>query len=222
MPIKFGKKEEGTKETKEIGIGELRSWIRRMEQNIDSLDKRLDAIERRLSGEKFVPPKMGKSEIKGNSKALENEIQSLSKKMNDELKTIRAELLKFEGVRRNATEKSIGNENKMKSTPTVISVRPGGGRGAAAGGPMYTKELANLERRMERLEKRKATVKVGKIEVPIEVTGIVGGILAFIIAALLFEGYKNLVISPVFVMFIGIVLVFAAALKTYLINISKR
>ena len=72
------------------------------------------------------------------------------------------------------------------------------------------------------MEKRKATVKVGKIEIPIEITGIVGGLLAFIIAALLFEGYKDLVISPTFVMIIGIVLLLSAALKTYIINVARR
>jgi len=225
MPIKFSRKEEGSKETKEIGTGELRSWIRRIEQNIDSLDKRLDAIERRLSGEKFVPPKMGKrgEEGRGYSEALEDEIRFLSKKMNDEIKTIRTELLKFEGVGRAISSGSKEGAISNKKSPKVLSLnKPEEKKMVTTSGPTYTRELADLERRMERLEKRKATVKVGRIEVPIEITGIVGGMLAFVIAALLFEGYKDMVISPVFVMFIGIVLVFAAALKTYVINISKR
>jgi len=201
----------------------LRSWIRRMEQNIDSLDKRLDAIERRLSGEKFVPPKMGKREDAGggHSRALENEIDALSKKMKDEIKAIRAELLKFERVERNIPSSSKEGEIGHKKSPTIISLKSETKKMSTSGGPTYTKELADLERRMERLEKRKATVKVGKIEVPVEITGIVGGILAFVIAALLFEGYKDLVISPVFVMFVGIVLVFATGIKTYIINVSK-
>jgi len=184
MPIKFSRKEEGSKETKEIGTGELRSWIRRIEQNIDSLDKRLDAIERRLSGEKFVPPKMGKrgEEGRGYSEALEDEIRFISS---------------------GSKEGAISN----KKSPKVLSLnKPEEKKMVTTSGPTYTRELADLERRMERLEKRKATVKVGRIEVPIEITGIVGGMLAFVIAALLFEGYKDMVISPVFVMFIGIVL----------------
>ncbi len=91
-------------------------------------------------------------------------------------------------------------------------------------GDSILKDIANIERRLEKLEKKKnmPVVKVGKINVPIEITGIVGGLLALFIAALLFGGYKELVISPPFVMFIGILLMSAAALKTYLINISKK
>ncbi|MEA2054033.1 MAG: hypothetical protein U9O96_02785 [Candidatus Thermoplasmatota archaeon] len=222
MPIKFGKKAEETKDAKEIDKGELGGWIRRMEQNINSLDKRLDAIERRLSGEKFIQPKMGKSTRENYSESLENEIQNISKKVNDEIKTIREELLKFKILEKNRLERDNDSKNKDGKNPTVISIKSGVKKSDITGGQINTKEIADLERRMEKLEKRKATVKVGKIEVPIEITGIVGGILAFIIAALLFEGYKDLVASPIFVMSAGLILVSAVALKTYVINISRK
>ena len=86
----------------------------------------------------------------------------------------------------------------------------------------YDNAILDIERRLEKLERRKATVKVGKIEVPIEITGIVGGLLAFLIAILLLEGYKRLVISPGFVGFIGIALIAATAVKTYMMNVSRK
>ncbi|MEM2935182.1 MAG: hypothetical protein QXF32_02330 [Candidatus Thermoplasmatota archaeon] len=45
MKIKKDEKKEYT------GDAEIRGWILKIEQNVEALDKRIDAIERRLSGE---------------------------------------------------------------------------------------------------------------------------------------------------------------------------
>jgi len=212
MPLTFGKdKEEKRRKTAESAekknFGEISSWIHRIEQNVSSLEKRLDAIERRLSGEPFKPPRFGKeslgkeedtSRAKDTYEALKQEITSLKK-----------DIKALESQRR---------EGRGTEEPVTISVS----RKSAGQKETYAKEIADIERRLERVEKRKATVKVGKIEVPIEITGIVGGLLAFIIAALLFGGYKDLVVSPPFVLTIGIVLLAATGLKTYLINITRK
>ncbi|MBC7081231.1 MAG: hypothetical protein H5T44_03185 [Thermoplasmatales archaeon] len=47
--MKVKKKEEERKYTREDA--EIRGWILKIEQNVEALDKRIDAIERRLSGE---------------------------------------------------------------------------------------------------------------------------------------------------------------------------
>ena len=46
--IKKSKKEDKNEHAKDA---ELRGWILKIEQNVEALDKRIDAIERRLSGE---------------------------------------------------------------------------------------------------------------------------------------------------------------------------
>lgn len=216
MLPKFSKIESKSKE--EVDVGELRNWIRRVEQNIDSIDKRLDAVERRLSGEIFTSPKILKNEGKSSPEILDSKIQELSQKLEEEIKNIREEIL---GVKKAGNGTYVVGENKRRRTPVVI---PHGGKekGGTADEQKCAKEIAELERRVERIERRKTTVKVGKVEIPIEITGIVGGVFAFIIAALLFGGYRDMVISPVFSMFIGTVLISAVALKTYLINKNEN
>ncbi|MCD6146526.1 MAG: hypothetical protein J7J34_00785 [Thermoplasmata archaeon] len=216
MLLKFGNIESKSRE--EVDVGQIRSWIRRIEQNIDSIDKRLDAVERRLSGEIFTSPKILKNESKSNSEVLDRKIQELSQKLDEEIRNMREEMLRFGRV---GDRTYFAGENRSRRGPVVISHSSKGKEGLTDE-QEHAKEIAELERRIERMEKRKTTVKVGRVEIPIEITGIVGGIFAFIIAALLFEGYKNIVTSPVFCMLAGAVLVSAAALKTYLINKNEK
>ena len=192
------RKEKVVKVDKKEGINEINNWLQRIQQRVESIEKRLDAVERRLSGKSFESVKFvgGVKEDSG-----------LIKKLEEEINELREELKKIDKSGRDKKEKEVVISLKKKGVEDNV-----------------LKEIANMERRLERLEKKKATpvVKVGKIEVPVEITGIVGGLLALFIAALLFGGYKKLVISPSFVMFIGIVLLTATALKTYLINVGKR
>ena len=60
-----------------------------------------------------------------------------------------------------------------------------------------------------------------KIEIPIEITGLVGGLLLLVISILMFAGYKNMVSSPSFISTLGIILLSATILKTYIINLRK-
>ena len=192
MKIRKKMKIKEKKEKKEKGEErnrDLNSWLQRLQQHVDSLEKRLDAVERRLSDKPFEGVRFGSKSIliedeqKSNLSRIENEIANLKKEI----------------------------ESLKKDETVIISLKKGD----------VKKDIANIERRLERLEKKKAIVKVGKIEVPLEITGIVGGFIAFIIAILLFGGYKDIIVSPPFVMFVGIVLLTATALKTYLINIKK-
>ncbi len=205
--IKLGKKEEKEREGKERQIN-VEDWLQRTQQRIESIEKRLDAVERRLSGESFTGTRFGgvveeeskSGKLKEIIENFEKEIQSLKK----DIETIQKHKI---------TASADGKNDKGAVT---ISIK----RGAD-----YSKELASIERRLEKLEKSRKTtptVKVGKVEVPIEITGIIGGLLAFLIAALLFAGYKNLVISPPFVIFIGFVLMIATALKTYFMNVAQK
>jgi len=206
------KKEEISGKNKDIR--DVASWLHRIEQNVDSLEKRLDAIERRLSEKPFKMVKFGGAEK--TEKIKESGLKEFTSKIEKEIDIIKKEIEEIK------TRETKFKTDGKGSNEVVISLKR---KGEETSSTNYVKDLANIERRLERLEKSRkatATVKVGKIEVPFEVTGLIGGFLAFLIAILLFEGYKELVISPPFVMFIGLVLLTATALKTYLINVSRR
>ena len=191
-------------ETNEKEIKEMSSWLHRLQQSIESLEKRLDAIERRLSNESFESPRLIMKEKENRKADLPKDIEKLIRKLQDEI----------EDLKNRVKERRI--ESKETKEP-IISIRK-----SEQKAKNYDNAILNIERRLEKLERRKATVKVGKIEVPVEITGIVGGLIAFLIAILLLEGYKSLVISPSFVGFIGVILILATAVKTYMINVSKK
>lgn len=172
--------------------------------------------------------RQGDKEISNWLQKLEQEMESLEKRLdaverrlsNEPLDEIKMPKLKGEENRLKNMEKEIlfikENLKNLKREPLIVLGKKD--RKGEAG----DKKLDEILQRLEKLEKRKATIKVGRIEVPIEITGIVGGVIAFVIAALLRAGYKEFVISPDFVAGIGIILILAAALKTYAINRGKR
>ncbi len=75
--------------------------------------------------------------------------------------------------------------------------------------------------RLENIERREPPVmRIGSMEIPIEFTGIIGGILAFIIAILVIVGQKGIIISPAFLAIVGFLLIGSALFKT--INLGAR
>lgn len=165
--MKIAKKEEN--KIKRGEFGEIVNWLQRIELNIESLEKRLDAVERRISDEEFEGVKFGEEKT-GEWKSENEEIPFLS-------------------LRKKEEEKSANYEEKIRG----------------------------IEERLKKIE-GKTIVKIRGIEFPIEVTGIVGGILAFMIAILLNFGWKETIISPLFIFSVGIILIFSTGIKIYLVN----
>lgn len=124
-------------------------WIRKIEQNLESIDKRLDAVERRLSGE------------------------------------------------------NIDFETKKRFKPSIIN------------DDEIHQKFIELDKRIDEIEKKKIT---GSNIDMIEITGLFGGIIAIVIAFLLYAGYKKIVLSPIFIAFTGIILLILIGLKIYFIN----
>jgi hypothetical protein len=75
-------------------------------------------------------------------------------------------------------------------------------------------KTAQMETKMQLLEQRKPLmVKLGAMEIPVEVTGIIGGLLAFTIAILVAMNQKAVLLSPVFLTAVGVLLIGSAMLK---------
>jgi len=208
-------KERESKDDKELK--ELNSYIQRLQQNVRSLEKRLDAVEKRLSNEPFENPSLMMVEKGEKRTDMPQNIEKLIRKLQDEIEDLKNKVKEGGAGGKEIKEVKDVKETKGTKEPKepIISIRKSEAK-------KYDNAILNIERRLEKLERRKATVRVGKIEVPIEITGIVGGLIAFLIAILLLEGYKGLVISPGFVGFIGIVLIAATAVKTYMMNVSRK
>ncbi|HEC89140.1 MAG: hypothetical protein DRN12_02695 [Thermoplasmata archaeon] len=82
---------------------------------------------------------------------------------------------------------------------------------------MQQREIEELKEKIEDYRKRDnhLTMKIGKREVSLEITGIIGGLITFLIAALIFLGGKDVVISPVFLTIIGVILISSSIIKSF-------
>lgn len=59
------------------------------------------------------------------------------------------------------------------------------------------------------------TMRIGEREVSLEITGIIGGIIAFLIAGLIMLGGRDIIISPIFLTIIGIIFISFSILKPF-------
>ena len=79
------------------------------------------------------------------------------------------------------------------------------------------KELEYLKEKIEKYSKKNnhLTMKIGEREVSLEITGIIGGLISFLIAGLILLGGKNIVISPLFITIIGIIFISFSMMKPF-------
>ncbi len=197
-------------------IQSFRSWIRKLEQTSSSLGSRLSAVEKRLSKRKSdgtyissSDPNVGgpiekifehlKEETQGES------IEEVSKLLDNEFAIMQEELIAQQ------TELASLKES-MDDLRTSISD--------------ITEEMKNdhhqdftaledITNRIESIERREPPVmKLGRMEIPIELTGIIGGVLAFTLAILVIIGQKDIILSPLFLFIVGLVLIGSAVFKT--------
>ena len=78
------------------------------------------------------------------------------------------------------------------------------------------KHQKSTHQELSRLYKREPPIlQIGNVELPIEISGLLGGILAFILAGLVLLGQAPLITSPAFLILIGFVFLFSTLLKIW-------
>ncbi|HEC77040.1 MAG TPA: hypothetical protein ENI33_07280 [Thermoplasmatales archaeon] len=198
MHLKIGKRNKYKTSSKNKELGKIGNWIQRIELKLDSLEKRLDAVERRLSDEPFEGLRFGEERM------IDHE--SFGEKFTEVKKEIA--LIKEE-------------MNKLKNYKEKIPVISLKKRRNTEQSNEYMRKIEKIEEKLGEI-KNKTIVKIGRVEFPMEITGIVGGIIAFIMGILLFLGYRETVVSPSFAILIGIILLFSTGIKIYLVNRNVR
>jgi len=187
----------------------LGSWIRKIEQSTTSVSSRLSAVEKRLSigmiesesvhlvtmegpVQKLIlnGKKKNASEF---ARALDGELNLLHNVLvnqEQELGLLKEQLVVVEKMNMAITE-------DLQKVHTAMS-------------QMNT----TMELRLNRPERREPFVmRLGTMEIPIEFTGIIGGLLAFTIAILVVINQKAVLLSPVFLFLVGVLLIGSAMLK---------
>ena len=197
-------------------IQSMRSWVRKIEQSTNSVSSRLAAVEKRISKRNMdspggsIPNTILEGPIERIFSDLKDEknnkdLDEVSKILDSEFSIMQEELVSQE------------NEiSSIESQLTTISASLAEIKEEIK--KMHTAETQisqDVNVRLEKIERREPPVmRIGSMEIPIEFTGVIGGILVFIIAILVIVGQKEIIISPIFLAVVGILLIGSALFKT--------
>jgi hypothetical protein len=206
------KKTTTTAPSSEETVQSLRSWVRKIEQTTSSVSSRLTAVEMRLtgsftsSGEMLLSVNEGPVERfftglkNGKKKTLEEHARALDHELFCLCTELEKRKQEFQTLEEHVTEleRLIPSvQHDLREVHSTIS-------------PM----LQTMEMKTQMVEQRKPLVmKLGAVEIPVEVTGIIGGLLAFIIAILVAFNQKAVLLSPVFLSAVGMLLIGSAVGK---------
>jgi len=198
----------------EDNIQSMRSWVRKIEQSANSIGSRLSAVEKRISigggGNNIVT--VDTSVNSSISKAFvdiqnldSNDFEELIKILGNELAIIREELLSQENEISLYNEKIDDLNDSLGKTKEDINKNQ----------DFQEKIFTSVEERVSKIENRAPpTMKIGKMEVPIEIAGVISGGIAIFAALLVFLDQRTFLISPGFLAFIGILFISAALFKS--------
>ena len=213
---KTSKKKTKKDTSNQDNIQSMRSWVRKIEQTTNSVSSRLAAVEKRISRRNLessndliqrnllegpierifadLKEEKNSKDLDEVSKILDSEFSIMQEELvsqENEISSLESQLTTISASLAEIKEEII----KMQTAETQIS--------------------QDVNVRLEKIERREPPVmRIGSMEIPIEFTGVIGGILVFIIAILVIVGQKEIIISPIFLAVVGILLIGSALFKT--------
>ena len=167
-------------------LGDMQTWLRNLEQHILSLNARLRAIEQRLS---FVK----------------------KEQISDQTRNGCSELLSNESLSTDLTEEHFSHLNLEITTlnKNVIQLK-----NQIDSMESFKKDMQNSMRLLEKNKQRPSIkMRFGKKEIPLELSGLIGGFICFLVAALSMSGATDIVLSPWFLTCIGLLLLAGTFLR---------
>jgi len=187
----------------------LGSWIRKIEQSTTSVSSRLCAVEKRLSIGMMESESVHLVTMEGPVEKLvlnvkKKNASELARALDGELNLLHNELVKQEQQLSSLKEQLVVFEKlNMAITAELQTVHT-----------EVSQMNTTMELRLERTDRREPFVmRLGAMEIPIEFTGIIGGLLAFTIAILVAINQKAVLLSPLFLFLVGVLLIGSAMLK---------
>lgn len=193
----------------EDNLQSVRSWIRKIEQTTTSVSSRLAAVEKRLSGGITGLDEKNQLHLQGPIETLladgkKKTTAEVARVLDRELALLHNEVVEQQ-QQTNDLREHLGVIEQINMTVTndlrVVQT---------ATSQMNT----TLEHRLKHTQHSDPFVmRVGALEIPIEFTGIIGGLLAFTIAVLVLINQKEILLSPVFLFLVGLVFLGFALVK---------
>jgi hypothetical protein len=206
---KLAKKRLDVGTDSEETLQSVRSWIRKIEQTTTSVSSRLSAVEKRLSGRTMESDGLKTIGIEGPIETVflkrkNKNATEIARVLDGELSFLHNEMY------RQQQETSGINEHliEIEKTQTTMKTEFHGIQTAMA-------ELNSTIDLQRKQKERHAPLMMhlGSLELPVEFTGIIGGLLAFLIAVLVLIGQKEILLSPWFLFPVGLLLIGFALIK---------
>lgn len=201
----------------EENIQSLRTWLRKVEQSTTSISSRLSAVEKRISVKTNTS-----QDRKDEGDVFSSSLNQLTTGFKDEKQ--RNQWQQFSQVLANEFSQLqhdlLGQQQDLDEVQEQVSLLSQSLQSMQEklqqSNEISSYLTTNVVARIETLERREPPiVRLGSMEVPIEVTGVIGGILAMIIAVLVALDYNTIVASPLFLFGMGLVLIGSAVIKSF-------
>jgi hypothetical protein len=212
--IRNYKKTDATGPSSEESVQSLRSWVRKIEQSTNSVSARLTAVETRLSGGYASLDGAPMSVMEGPVERCLSDLQRGKKKSLDE----HARILDHElhCLHTELGKQLQGYQSLKEQVDELHQWMPSVQQDIREIHATVTPMLRQLERKTQMLSQRKPMVmKLGAMEIPVEITGVIGGLLAFTIAVLVALNQKAVLLSPAFLAAVGMLLIGSALVKAF-------
>jgi len=205
-------------DSKVDNIQAMRSWVRNIEQATNSISSRLSAVERRISLGKKSHLGISNQSFKILGKEVKNVLNDLDENEDAE-DAINYIINAFENrflylndrIESDNAEIQIINEkiNELNKSLDATFEEIKKTRNAEI------KILADFRQRIEKIERRAPpTLKLGKTEIPVELSGITAGAISLLAAFMVSFEQQDFLISPIFLGFVGLIFISSAIFKS--------
>ena len=193
----------------------MRSWVRKIEQSANSISSRLSAVEKRIS--RGAGPDSNLLTVETSvgssiSKALadiqnidDKDFEEVAKILGNELAIIHGELVSQQNEISLFKEQADDLNDSLDKIKEEINKTQ----------EFEERFFKDVEERIGKIENRAPpTMKLGRIEVPVEIAGVIAGGIAIIAAFFVMIDKQSILVSPGFLAVVGVVFIGTALLKT--------
>jgi hypothetical protein len=191
--------EVDTKELKNH-VGEMHTWMRNLEQHLMSLNARLAAVEQRITSSKLHSFDYKPSSLNDDT------IHSMNSSMiaMNELTTTHIKRLDDEISTISEQVTSLQHQQTLNVS-------------------FHDKTVQDIKQIKHKNKAQPMIMRLGKKEIPLELSGVIGGFICFIVAGLTFIGATEIVLSPWFLAGIGLLLLGGTFIRSeFSISLIKK
>ncbi|MBS3749292.1 MAG: hypothetical protein KGY67_06285 [Candidatus Thermoplasmatota archaeon] len=177
-------------------VSEMQTWMRNLEQQVSSVGARLGAVENRLSHAANTNLYESKDDesVMYSTSSVETVHASINTQVRSLEKQMQSLTQSFSKINHQVQRLDEFKKNsKKKESQLNNQIRP-----------------------------QSFIMKIGKKEIPLELTGIIGGLVTFIVAGLVVFNASNIVLNPWFLMGIGSLFITSSVLRTNKGNIFLK